>query len=132
MSTRVLWAVAAILCLTGFTVLHAGTPELLPWVDNRALANVLIVVALSLVSGITARRRRRARREDDPSSLEFQAHQTAAAQTLGDAMVFVSLLVLALVVKPTSTPVWWAVTLLVLLVADYWARYAAVTGSLRG
>lgn len=132
MTNRVLCLTASACALAGFSLLYQGSALGLAGPLGRGLAIALIVVPVGLATNIASRRRRHANREDDHSSLEYQAHRDTSSRALGDALVLASLLVLVLAVWPTTAPVVWGVLFLGLVVADYWVRYLASVRTLRG
>lgn len=132
MTNRAILLTALICSVTGLALIASGSSMGLSDRAARVLTNALVVVPPAIAVSITTWRHRHARREDDANSLEYQARRDAAVRALGDALVLASLLVLALAALPTTAPVAWAIVFLVLLVLDFWGRYAWAVRSLRG
>lgn len=132
MTNRAIWLLSATCLLAGFCLLYQGPSSgaLGHW--SSALGTLLIVMPVGMATGITARRRRHERREDDPSSLEYQAARVAGSKSYVDCLLMGLLLVIALAAFPGAFPAQWAVLFVVLAVLSYWMRYILALRGLRG
>lgn len=130
MTTRVIWAVTAVLAVAGLALLYL-VDEQEPS-GLRVLGTLLMIVPVGLAVNVTARRRRAAARQDSPHSLEFQAWHAARSSAFEGSIVLVALLVLVLVVAPGSQPGLWALGCLVAMAGLFWVLYARQLRVLRG
>jgi hypothetical protein len=109
----------------------ARDADVAPWVPIALMVlQFLVIVGGGL--GINVLRRWIGRREltSAPDSFERQAATQAQAKAFIDLLILTLVAGCLFVVFPTQTnPAWVLIGLVVVLVADFWVRYAVITRS---
>ncbi len=102
-----------------------------PWVSfGLTVLQFLLIVGGGLGINLLRRRIERRERTAAPDSLERQAAVQAQAKAFIDLLILTLAVGCLLVVFPTQTnPGWVLIGLVVVLVADFWVRYAVITRS---
>ncbi|PXA69757.1 hypothetical protein [Cryobacterium arcticum] len=126
--------IAVFVVIAGTVGAFAGVArdaDVAPWVPIALMVlQFLVVVGGGL--GINVLRRRTERREltSAPDSFERQAATQAQAKAFLDLLILTLVAGGLFVVFPTQTnPAWVLIGLVVVLVGDFWVRYAVITTS---
>lgn len=109
----------------------ARDADVAPWVPVALTAlQFLLIVGGALGAGLLRKRTERRERTAAPDSFERQAAVQAQAKAFLDLLILTLAVGCLFVVFPTQTnPAWVLIGLVVVLVADFWVRYAVITRS---
>lgn len=109
----------------------ARDADVAPWVPVALTAlQFLLIVGGALGAGLLRKRTERRERTAAPDSFERQAAVQAQAKAFLDLLILTLVVGCLFVVFPTQTnPAWVLIGLVVVLVADFWVRYAVITRS---
>ena len=124
--------VAVFVVLCGAAGGLAGTAreaDAAPWVSvGLTVLQFLLIVGGALGMGLLRKRTERRELTAAPDSLERQAAGQAQAKAFVDLLILALVVGCLFVVFPTQTnPAWVLIGLVVVLVADFWVRYAVIT-----
>lgn len=100
-----------------------------PWVSiGLTVLQFLLIVGGALGMGLLRKRTERRERTAAPDSFERQAATQAQAKAFIDLLVLTLVVGCLFVVFPAQTnPAWVLIGLVVVLLADFWVRYAVIT-----
>ena len=123
-------AVLVVLCgAAGGLAGAARDADVASWVPVALTAlQFLLIVGGALGAGLLRKRTERRELTSAPDSLERQAAMRAQAQAFIDLLILTLVAGCLFVVFPTQTnPAWVLIGLVVVLIADFWVRYAVIT-----